>query len=121
MKKLFFIYCAFCLLSACTYDSEEALYGLDCDTEFMSFEVDIFSIIDEHCTSCHGGSTPSAGLVLENYDQIQAAANDMTDKGIVNKIERAEGVAGGMPTNYRLPQCQIDKIKAWVEQGTLNN
>ena len=123
MKKLFFSFCVLCLLSACSYDSEEALYdgALDCDTELMSFEADILPIVNGHCTSCHGGSAPSAGLLLENYDQIKVPANDMSTNGIINRIERAEGEVGLMPKNYRLSQCQINKIKAWVEQGTLNN
>ena len=122
MKKLFFAFCVLCLLSACYYDSEEALYGtLYCDTELMSFEADILPIVNEHCTSCHGGSTHSEGLLLENYDQIKVAANDVSTNGLINRIERVEGAVGSMPTNYRLPQCRINKIKAWVEQGALNN
>ena len=122
MKKLYFAIAGICLLSSCSYDNEEELYGGSiCDTVSMSFQADIFPIISEHCTSCHSEPSPSGGLALEDYNQIQISANDTGTDGMIHRIEKAEGEAGIMPKGYRLPQCQIDMIKAWVTQGTLNN
>ena len=122
MKELLILFCSVSLFSSCYYDNEEYLYGIqNCETLSMSFESDIIPIINEHCTSCHGGETPSAGLSLMTYNELVVSATDDTNAGIINRVGRAEGETGAMPTNYSLSQCQIEYIKAWVAQGALNN
>ena len=120
VKKIYFAFLSIFLLNSCNYDNEVSLYGIsDCDTNFVSFEMDIYPIISSHCTMCHGGPSPSAGLALETYAQIYQSAIDLN--GIIDRISRFEGDPLMMPGSYRIPQCQIDKIVAWVEQGALNN
>ena len=122
MKKLFFLMSALAFLNACDYDSEEALYGIDlCDTESISYENDIATIIVENCISCHSGESPSASLDLSDLEALTANALNSGNRGLLNRIERSEGQVGAMPTSYRLTQCQIDQINAWVEQGALDN
>jgi hypothetical protein len=122
MKKLLFLMSALALLNACDYDSEEALYGIDlCDTESISYENDIATIIVENCISCHSGESPSASLDLSDLEVLTASALNSGNRGLLNRIERSEGQVGAMPTSYRLTQCQIDQINAWVEQGALDN
>jgi hypothetical protein len=122
MKKLFFLMSALAFLNACDYDSEEALYGIDlCDTESISYENDIATIIVENCISCHSGESPSASLDLSDLEVLTASALNSGNRGLLNRIERSEGQVGAMPTSYRLTQCQIDQINAWVEQGALDN
>ena len=122
MKKLVILVCAFSFFSSCDYDSEDKLYGTElCDTESISYADIIEPIISDNCTSCHSGASPSAGLNLDNYDAVWQSAQNTENKSLVNRIERAEGAAGAMPTNYRLAQCEIDQINAWIEQGGLNN
>ncbi|GIR13156.1 MAG: hypothetical protein CM15mP23_17310 [Cryomorphaceae bacterium] len=120
MKNLIFIIFGILFLNSCIYDNEESLYGIsDCDINYVSYEMDISPIISSHCTMCHGGSFPAAELALETYDQIYQSATDYD--GIIDRISRSEGDPSMMPGSYRIPQCQIDKIVAWVEQGALNN
>jgi len=122
MKKLLITFFTVSLISSCYYVNEEDLYGLqNCDTLSMSYESDIYPIINEHCTSCHGGEKPSGGLSLMNYNDLLISINDASSDGIRNRIERAEGEVGAMPTNYRLSECQIEYINAWISQGALNN
>jgi hypothetical protein len=126
MKKLLFLVSALALLNACDYDSEEDLYPIDddyaiCDTESISYENDIVPIIVENCISCHSGDAPSASLDLTDFETLTESALNSDNNSLLNRIERAELSGGAMPTNYRLMQCEIDKISAWVAQGTLNN
>ena len=122
VKNIFFVFLSILLLNSCNYDNEESLYGIsDCDTNFVSFEMDIYPIISSHCTTCHAGPSPSAGLALETYEQIKSSALNGSYSGMINRIEKPEGTPLGMPPNYRLELCQIQMIKAWVEQGALNN
>ena len=121
VKRKYFAFLSILLLNSCNYDNEESLYGIsDCDTNFVSFEMDIDPIISSHCRNCHGGPSPSSGLALETYDQIKQSAT-YPYNGIIDRISRPEGDPLMMPVSYRIPQCQIDKIVAWVEQGALNN
>ena len=120
---MFFAFLSIFLLNSCNYDNEETLYGIsDCDTNFVSFGMDIYPIISLHCSTpvCHASPSPSAGLALETYDQIYQSATEPYN-GIIDRISRPEGGPLMMPGSYRIPQCQIDKIIAWVEQGALNN
>ena len=122
VKNIFFVFLSILLLNSCNYDNEESLYGVsDCDTNFVSFEMDINPIISSHCTTCHSDPSPSAGLALETYEQIKSSALNGSYSGMINRIEKPEGTPLGMPPNYRLELCQIQMIKAWVEQGALNN
>tara|TARA_B100000795_G_scaffold268717_1_gene256286 strand:+ start:4219 stop:4587 length:369 start_codon:yes stop_codon:yes gene_type:complete len=122
MKKLFLLSTVLALYSSCYNDSEEALYGdVQCDTDVMSYIDDIEPIITANCTSCHYGVTPSASLNLDSFDAVKLSALNTTNDGLVNRVERLEGESGAMPTNYRLTQCQIDQINAWIDQGALNN
>tara|TARA_B110000196_G_C20899911_1_gene545429 strand:- start:323 stop:691 length:369 start_codon:yes stop_codon:yes gene_type:complete len=122
MKKLLFLVSALALLNACTYDNEVDLYGVNvCDTDSISFAYDIAPIIEVNCTSCHSGESPSASLDLTNFEALTASVLSSGNSALLNRIERLEGQSGAMPTNYRLTQCQIDQINAWVEQGALNN
>ena len=121
VKNIFFAFLSIFLLNSCNYDNEESLYGnSECDTNFVSFDTDIYPIISSHCTMCHGGPSPSAGLALESYAQIYQSATEPYN-GIIDRISRSEGDPLMMPGSYRIPQCQIDKIVAWLEQGALNN
>ena len=122
MKKLFFLVSALALLNACDYDSEEDLFGNDsCDTESISYENDIAPIIAGNCTSCHSGGTPSGNLDLADFEIVAESAQNSSYSGLLNRIGRSEGEPGAMPTSYKLTQCQIDQINAWVEQGALDN
>ena len=121
VKNIFFVFLSILLFNSCNYDNEGSLYGIsDCDTNFVSFGMDIYPIISSHCTMCHSDPSPSAGLALETHAQIYQSAIDPYN-GVIDRISRPEGDPLMMPGSYRIPQCQIDKIVAWVEQGALNN
>jgi hypothetical protein len=79
LPLLFFIVCAFVLVlsvSSCYYDKEEVLYPDSiCDTADVRYSTTVQPVLNSNCVSCHGGSTPSAGIKLDTYDgvSIQAA------------------------------------------------
>ncbi|MDB2317567.1 hypothetical protein N9V23_02300 [Flavobacteriales bacterium] len=100
---------------------EDLCEGIDCDTNLISFQSDIYPIINTHCISCHGGLSPSAGLRLESHEQIRSSANNNTSSGMINRMERDISDLGLMPMYYKLSQDNIDLIKDWVSQGSLNN
>jgi mono/diheme cytochrome c family protein len=98
---------------SCKNNSVEALSnGSICDTSAVKYSTTIKSMMNNHCTNCHGGASPEAGIRLESYSDLvtygQASLNDM-------KI-------GKMPKNApKLDDCNINKLAAWINQGSLNN
>ena len=110
-------------LAGCYYDNEEYLYPQSaiCETENMSYTNDIKPILDASCIGCHGGASPAGGIPLENYDDVAAAAT--IPPGSYGSLEGAVSHASGnspMPKSAdKLPDCTIDKIIAWIDQGAL--
>lgn len=115
MKYLIFLFLGFSL-SGCYKDNEEYLYGdVTCDTTAVSFNDDIFPIIDMNCsvTGCHvaGGSAPGT---FENYNQIKAKVDD-------GKFENRVIVQQDMPPGAPLSDCQILHITKWLNAGAPDN
>lgn len=106
--------------SGCYNDSEEYLYPElpgSCDTANVTFSASIQPITDGYCKSCHSGSSPSGNVLLENYDQIKAIADD---ERFVNVINAANGYPL-MPQGSALSECSIRTIEIWVAAGAPNN
>jgi hypothetical protein len=131
MKKvLFFLITSFvittCILS-CKKSSEDILSGgTVCDTTIVSYSADIVPILQQNCYSCHGtGNTGgSGGILLEGYSNIITYANNRELSGDVSAPSGASGGPGstGMPYGGpQLPSCELNKILAWVHQGSTNN
>ncbi len=89
-----------------------------CDTVGMSFANDIQPILNTYCTGCHGGSAPLGGINLSNFSGVSVVVNN---NRILGAIRRQPGFSpmpqGGNP----LPECHINQIAAWINQGAQNN
>lgn len=91
-----------------------------CDTSAVKYSADISVILQNNCYSCHGsGSTGgSGGILLEGYSNLKKWA----DNGIlVGNVTHASGFVAMPYGQAKLPDCQVNKIVAWVHQGALNN
>lgn len=89
-----------------------------CDTTDVSFQDDVFPIVSLYCTSCHSGSDPDAGILLTNYDNISSEALSGTMMDAINWTGSVE------PMPYesdQLPECYLNLIQIWVDNGALDN
>lgn len=107
------------LLAACSFDKEEELFPLmNCDTTNVSYANDISPIISDNCLSCHSLSIATAGIVLEEYTDVQPLA-------VAGRLVRAvefNNPPKQMPFGGpKLPDCSIAKIRSWVREGALDN
>ena len=98
--------------------TNDSCQSTGCDTVNVSFAMEIDPIISNFCASCHSGSTPSAGLLLSDYDEIVSA--------VINTpfLEAIKGEGGVTPMPYQgdqLNACYISKIEKWIEDGMPNN
>ena len=84
----------------------------------VSFQNDVWPIIEEYALSAHGGN---GGIFLENYDDIvaQVVPGD-PENSMLYKVLIGDG-APQMPPGNPLPDELIQTIYDWIAQGALNN
>ena len=119
-KNTFIIFAAILLASACTYNTEEELYPTnDCNTLEMSLDTDISPILDNYsCNSCHSSTSNAGGVDLEGYTNLKI----WVDNGRLLGSMKQDGSASPMPkAAAKMAQCDIDKVEAWIIQGSKNN
>lgn len=126
MKRKLPILITFCITTliavlSCSKTSEDKLMNtIACDTTSVKYSVDIKSILQNSCYSCHGNTSSGsgAGIVLEGYSNLTKwVANGI----LIGNVTHANGFVAmpyGLP---KLPDCEVNKIIAWVHQGALNN
>ncbi|MBV6425601.1 MAG: hypothetical protein KIPDCIKN_00082 [Haliscomenobacter sp.] len=104
------------LAFSCTNEKVEEPNG--CDTSNVKYSTDIAPIVQSSCSNgCHNGNTPSAGFRLDSY----AAIKVKVDQGrLYGAVAQLAGFSA-MPVGGRLSDCNISKIKAWVDAGAPNN
>lgn len=120
-RKLLFtslLVLAIAWISACSKKSEDEFAAQQCITTNMKYSADILPIISKNCYGCHDNSTATNGITLEGYANLKVQA----DKGdLVAVITHASGYPP-MPYNApKLSDCDINKIKSWVQSGAPNN
>ena len=105
----------------CTYDNEEELFdNPECSTLDVSYLTHIVPILDGNgCIGCHNVGSPAGNVSLDSHEGVKAASQDGSLLSSVNW----NGDAAKMPAgaSEQIDACSIDKISAWIEQGTLNN
>lgn len=82
----------------------------ECDT--ITYAKHIKPIFDANCLSCHGNTSPSAGLSLTDYTQTKSAA----DLGKI-KARVVDGNPSFMPQGGQLPPDQLKLVKCWLDNG----
>ena len=125
MKKLLIIL-SLAILAGCYYDNEEELYpdqGSDCDTTNVTFSGTVFPIINSNCSSCHTGSAPEANVLLADYESIKAhAIIPAGQPGSLYGAITHDPLNSAMPKNgTQLSDCEIKKIKTWIDAGSPDN
>ncbi len=98
---------------SCTEDKIKS--PASCDVTGVTFSKDVLPIIQKRCYSCHGNGQNQGGVNLDGHAKIS------TSPKLYASIAHLPG-AEPMPIGgSKLPQCEIDKIKAWLDAGAPNN
>ncbi|HEX6914204.1 MAG TPA: c-type cytochrome [Chitinophagaceae bacterium] len=124
MKTKFLIIAAVAIslaFAGCYYDKSELVYPAQtaCDTANLKYSTDITGILATNCYACHSGSAQAGGSVkLDSYTALTTVVNNGK---LVLAITHSPG-ASAMPKNMpKLSDCDINRIKAWINQGAQNN
>lgn len=111
------------IFTNCYYDSEEKLYPVlssSCDLENVTFSATIKPILQASCYTCHSNSNyinQGSGIRLENYEDVKIQASSR----LMGAIRHEPGFVH-MPLNGgKLPDCEINKIQRWIDNGMPNN
>ena len=106
------------IIASCRYDVEP---NVSCDTSNVTYSSTITGIINTYgclASSCHGGTNPASGFKLDSYEGVKAK---VTDGRLFGAINHSSGFVA-MPENAgKMSQCDIDKVKAWIDAGAPNN
>ena len=118
LRAALFFLAAASLLVSCASDDEESLV-VGCKTQFSNVKyADISSIIQTNCTKCHSAAAPAAGYDLSAYQGVKAIAGSKGNYGLLYKtINHEPGVLPMPVAAPKLSECDIAKIKTWIDEG----
>lgn len=104
--------------TGCYYDTEEELYGTEvCDTTNTTYSGFIKPLMDAKCVNCHSGASPSGQIDLSTYAAIKAQADNGKLYGSIAQLSGYKP----MPQGGKLSNCDISKVKIWVDRGAPQN
>ena len=118
MNKLFPFLIGILILFGCKKDNMGQDVNPDCVTTNVTYSTTISGIINTNCLSCHGSGNPSGGFSLNTYAGVKAKVDDGRLFGAVIHLPGCVPMPDGGP---KLSQCDINKIKAWIDAGAPNN
>src|SRR5881227_1331873 len=115
MKQvLILLITASALLTSCYYHKEDQLYGArTCDTTNVTYTGTIDAIVNNNgCRSCHTPGVSSGGFNLMTYEEVKAK---VTDGRLYGALTHAAGFAPMPQNGPKLTDCEIAKIRAWID------
>lgn len=106
-------------LNSCYYDKSDLLYpDTACDTVAVKYSTSVLPVLSSNCINCHGGTTPSAGISLDNYTGVKIQVDNGRLWGAVSH----NASYSPMPKNSnKLNACSLEKIRIWIAAGAPNN
>ena len=109
-------------LSGCYYDKEDLLYPAQtiCDTSNVTYSKTIAGIMSAHCNKCHSTLLQSGGYITDTYADLSLIAT--VDGPLWKGVDWQYSGSKNMPQNEpQLTDCELAKIKIWIDKGAPNN
>ncbi len=89
-----------------------------CDSNQFKYSANISVIMQNHCTGCHSGATPSANIDLSTWPGVKPLA---VNGRLYGSVTHANGYSA-MPKNAaKLSDCKIAQVRKWIASGSPNN
>lgn len=113
---VFFTLGATSFFAGCYYDVEQELYSSNCDTATVTYSGTVAPMLqDNGCLGCHTApATAGNNIVLDNQASI---ANLVQQNRFISGADRMPP----SPSPPALTDCNMDKLRAWVNAGAPNN
>ncbi len=85
----------------------------------MKYSTNIAPIIQANCFACHSNANASiSGFSLEGHSNLKAKVDDGR---LLGAITHASGFSPMPQGSAKLSDCNINRIKAWIDAGAPNN
>ena len=125
MKRIIFsiiiIYSSLAFFQSCTYYNEEELYPENpnpCDTTNVTYSQSINPVTILHCNVCHSSSLATGGIITDNYNDLKQLA---TSGLLWNAVNWTDGINNMPPDGNKLNDCDLTRIKIWIDAGAPDN
>ena len=111
------------LAASCTYshgDPAAVVVPCDASAQTATYAAVISPIFDAHCRECHSSSvagTLGGGNDFGNYQSIKR----YPAASLLGSIENAPGYDAMPKGRAKISACDIERIKAWMAAGELEN
>lgn len=108
-------------ITGCYYDKENLLFpdSGNCDTSNSTFSTAVQPALQTYgCIGCHSGSAPSGNVLLNNYTNVKTYVQNGK---LYGSITHSGGFSPMPQGGNKMSACAINKIKAWMDAGALNN
>jgi hypothetical protein len=111
------------MATSCYYDNEEYLYPgnggiIGCDTTNVTYSGTVAPILATNCNNCHNPASPSGGVIVNNYSDLLVYVNNGRFWGSINHEQGYQPMPRNLP---KLSECNLTKIKKWIDDGALDN
>ena len=77
-----------------------------------TYQVEVSEILFQNCTYCHSTELASGGVVLDTYEDVAVVARNGQLLGAINHTSGFSPMPQNAP---RLPSCEIEIIRLWIE------
>ena len=109
--------------ASCSDDNEEDLkpdapQSASCDTATVTFSATAAPILAANCYSCHSSGIAESGVILDTYAGVYEEAHH---GHLIGVITHAPGFPPMPQGAAKLSDCDIAKIRKWVDTGAPNN
>ncbi len=121
MKKILSaLFVSSMVIAGCYYDKEDLLYPSgNCDVSNSTYSTVVQPALQTYgCIGCHSGAAPSGNISLSTYAGVKASAQNGT---LFGSISHSSGFVAMPQGGNKMSTCDINKIKAWIDAGALNN
>jgi hypothetical protein len=109
------------ILQSCYWDNEEELYPMvaECDTTNVTYSATVAPLLNSYnCLSCHNSGFPSGSVNLDNYDDLKVLVDNGRFWGAINHDDGFSPMPQNLP---KMNDCDLKKIRMWIDDGALND
>lgn len=109
--------------TSCYYDNVQDLYPNNqaCDSTNVTYTHTIAPIMSANCNVCHSGLNPQKSITTDNWAGLNAAAAGGLDSQLWQAVSHSMKVTPMPYQNGKLSECDLAKIRVWINAGALNN
>ncbi len=89
-----------------------------CSMATVSYSMEIAPLIKRSCNGCHSGPNPIGGFSLDEYAQVEEKA---TAGELYGALAWLPGYTSMPLSQSQLPDCDLNLVKLWVDNGAPDN